>query len=303
MTTENTPHGTVAHLTAEDRTAVTARAVAAAAQVAKQHGIAVDAPAVLADRYAVRVHLRPAPLVARVSTFTALLRPPVESWLARELAVTSFLHGLGAPVVPPSDLLPPGPHLQDGFAISFWKHVAPLSDEPAPAEVAGAMLAELHQVLRRYQGPLPFLAPPSNDIRHGLDRLEQLGDVLSASEVSMLRKVADRLLPAAEQEQLPVQPLHGDAHTYNLIQSRDGFLWNDFEDVCMGPIAWDLSTLSDPEDKMLRAYPGAPSLAELEPYRLLRLLHGAVWVFALTPELDTWTAQARGMLDMLRGLA
>jgi hypothetical protein len=291
------------HLTPEARAAVTARAVAAAVQVAKQHGIAVEAPVVLAERYAVRVHLRPAPLVARVSTFTALLRPPIESWLARELAVTSFLHRLGAPVVPPSPLLPSGPYLRDGFAISFWQFVAPLSDEPAPAEVAGAMLAELHQALRGYHEALPFLAPPFNDIPRGLERLEQIGTVLSPDEVSMLRRLADRLLPAAQQASREVQPLHGDAHGYNLIRSPSGLLWNDFEDVCMGPIAWDLSTLSDPEDRMLQAYPGAPAPAELEHYRRLRLLHGAVWVFALTPELDEWTVQARGMLDMLRTFA
>jgi hypothetical protein len=290
-------------LTPEDRAVFTARAVAAATKVAESYGVTVANPAVLADRYAVRVHLRPAPLVARVSTFTALLRPPVESWLARELAVTTFLHGLGAPVIPPSDLLPPGPHLRDGFALSFWKYVAPVSEETPAPEVAGKMLAELHQGLRDYPGELPLLAPPLNDIPRGLERLERMGTVLPPSEVSMLRNVADRLLPIIGAPQATVQPLHGDAHAYNLVPSASGLLWNDFEDACMGPIAWDLSTLSDPEGKMLGAYPDAPPAAALETYRQVRLLHAAVWVFALSPEVDEWVVHARGMLDMLRGLA
>jgi len=290
-------------LMAEDRAAVSARAVAAATKVAERHGIRVVAPTVLAQRYAVRVHLRPAPLVARVSTFTALLRHPIDAWLTRELDVTRFLHGRGAPVVPPSDLLPAGPHLADGFAISYWSYVTPVSDEVPAPEVAGRMLAELHGALREYPGELPLLAPPLNDIPRGLARLEGLPAVIAASEVAMLRRVADRLLPAVESSTSPLQPLHGDAHVYNLIPSAHGLLWNDFEDACRGPVAWDLSTLSDPEGEMLAAYPGAPAAETLEAYRRVRLLQAAVWVLALVPEVDEWAGYARGMLDALRPLA
>jgi hypothetical protein len=290
-------------LTAEDRAAVSARAVAAAIDVAHQHGIRVTDAEVLAERYALRVHLRPAPVVARVSTFTALLRQPIEAWLARELDVTSFLHERGAPVVPPSDLLPPGPHLRDGFALSFWSHVAPISDElPAP-ELAGRMLAELHGALRDYPGELPFLAPALNDIPRGLERLEAMPTVLPVADVTMLRRVAERLLPTVEASTAAHQALHGDAHVYNMLHSARGLLWNDFEDVCRGPVAWDLTTLSDPENKMLAAYPDPPSAETVEAFRRVRLLHATVWVLALLPELDEWAVYARTMLDALRPLA
>jgi hypothetical protein len=45
------------------------------------------------------------------------------------------------------------------------------------------------------------------------------------------------------------------------------------------------------------------STATLETYRQVRLLHAAVWVFALAPEVDEWVVHARGMLNMLRELA
>ncbi len=290
-------------LTPADRAAISARAVAAAVAVAKRHGIEVTEPVVLADRYAIRVHLRPAPVVARVSVYTALLRRPIEAWLARELDVATFLHGRSAPVVPPSDLLPPGPHVHDGFAISFWTHVPPVTEEPPSPEVTGRMLAELHGALRDYPGELPLLAPPLSDIPRGLERLEPMSDVLAANDLAMLHKVADRLLPALESTRAPLQPLHGDAHAYNLITSARGPLWNDFEDVCRGPVAWDLSSLGDPEGRLLAAYPGAPSPDELVLYREVRLLHVVVWVFALLPEYDEWAAHARDMLDALRPLA
>ena len=290
-------------LTVEDRVVVSARAVAAATRVAESYGIRVVEPVVLSDRYAVRVHLRPAPLVARVSTFTALLRHPIDAWLTRELDVTMFLYGRGAPVVPPSDLLPAGPHLRDGFAISFWSYVAPVCDETPAPEVAGKMLAELHDALREYPGELPLLGPPLNDIPRGLARLDGMSDVIPVGDVAMLRRVGDRLLQTVEDSTLPVQPLHGDAHVYNLIPSARGLLWNDFEDVCRGPVVWDLTTLSDPGDKMLAAYPEAPPAETLEAFRRVRLLHGAVWVLALLPEVDEWAVHARGMLDALRRFA
>lgn len=206
-------------------------------------------------------------------------------------------------MVPPSDLLPPGPHVHDGLTISFWRYVAPSSDEvPAPA-VAGRMLGELHQVLRDYPGELPLFAPPLGDIPRGLDRLERMPSVLPASDVALLRTIADRLLPALRSIDAPLQPLHGDAHVYNLIPTAQGPMWNDFEDTCRGSVAWDLSSLSDADGQMLAAYPGAPSAEELALHRQVRLLHAVVWVFALLPEVDEWAAHVGPMLDAVRALA
>ncbi|HQP35296.1 MAG TPA: aminoglycoside phosphotransferase family protein [Polyangiaceae bacterium] len=292
-----------APLTSEDRAAIARRALEAATRLAGRHGVKSSEPAVLAERYALRVHLRPAPVVARVSTFTSLLREPIDAWLGRELDVSAFLHGRGAPVVPPSDLLPPGPHREDGFAISLWSYVEPVSNELPGPEVAGRMLAELHESLREYPGDLPHLAPPLNDIPRGLDRLEQMPAVLPASELAMLRRVADRLLPALREAVSPAQTLHGDAHVYNMISTSRGLLWNDFEDTCRGPIEWDLSSLIDPDGKALAAYAGAPSIETVEAFRKARILHGTVWVLALLPEIDELAVQARAMLDMLRPLA
>jgi hypothetical protein len=135
----------------EDRAALTARAVTASVTVAAAHGLRVDDPRVLADGCAVRVYLRPAPVVARISTLTALLRTPIEAWLAREVAVADFLAAHGAPVVAPSDTLPPGPHHRDGLVMTFWRYAQPVSEAVPDTTVTGRMLAELHAVLREYQ--------------------------------------------------------------------------------------------------------------------------------------------------------
>lgn len=277
------------------RTALTARAVAAAVSVASAHGIKVDAPYVLNNAYSVRVYLHPAPIVARVSTVTAVLRTPIQSWLAREISVAEFLAGRGAPVVGVSDRLPAIVHQHDGLFMTFWRYVQPVSDSlPAP-KLIGRMLSELHTLLQDYPEDLPLLAPPQNDIPRGLERLKQAGDILTTSDFTLLRETYDRLLPQLQSD--PVQPLHGDANALNLIPTAEGWLWNDFEDTCKGHIAWDLINL-DEQGRL--AYPHAPDSTFLEPYIKMRQLHAIVWVYALLPEFPDWYEHAKVMLNHLK---
>jgi hypothetical protein len=276
---------------------LTARAVAAAVSVATAHGVSVNDPHVLADAYSVRIHLRPAPIVARISTITSLLRSPIESWLLREISVAEFLRSKGANVVPPSDILPPGPHYYDGLFMTFWRYFQPVSDALPESAIVGRMLAELHAVLRDYPGDLPLLAPPFNDIPRGLERIERAGDILPKSDLMLLQETYNRLLPQLSNSVDLLQPLHGDAHAFNLIPTADGLLWNDFEDTCIGPVAWDLINL---DDAGRAAYPDAPDSATLEPYIKMRQLHGIVWVYALLPEFPNWLEYAKIMLDDLR---
>jgi hypothetical protein len=78
------------------------------ATAGRPDGLAVDA-ALLHDGVNVVLHLRPAPVVARIATLTPLLRPAVGRHFGRGVALAGALAAAGAPVVPPSDLLPPAP--------------------------------------------------------------------------------------------------------------------------------------------------------------------------------------------------
>lgn len=280
-----------------DRKALTSRAVAASVAIASKYGIKVDDPQILADAYSVRVHLQPAPIVVRISTITPVLRYPIESWLLREISVTKFLVAKGAPVVPPSDLLPPVVHSYDGFFMTFWRYIPVVSDVITESETVGKMLAELHAVLRGYPGKLPLLASPLNDISRGLERLQQVGNILSAEDLGLLREAYDTLLPKVTNPVGLLQPLHGDAHAGNLIATAKGLLWNDFEDTCMGLVAWDLVNIDDITRK---GYGGDPKLEVLKIYQKMRHLHVIVWVYALSPEFPDPVKYARIMLDDLR---
>ena len=94
-------------------------ALAAAAELARAHGVRVHEPLVLADGADLVVHLRPAPLVAKVALSTHLVREPA-AWQARELAVAAHLDRAGVPVVRASDLLPAVVHELDDQVLTSW---------------------------------------------------------------------------------------------------------------------------------------------------------------------------------------
>ncbi|WP_448611537.1 phosphotransferase family protein [Geodermatophilus sp. URMC 60] len=251
-----------------------ARAVLAARAVAAGHGVRSAEPRVLQDGVNVVVHLAPEPVVARVGTLTPLLRPAPLRSFAREVAVAGALAGAGAPVVAPSDLLPPGPHRYAGLEVSFWRHVEVLPHPPAPGEVSAA-LVELHGAL----ADMPVDGAPLDTPLDDLARFASLGRAWGAPPL-LLDRLRDRLAELGPQLDGEVAPLHGDAHPGNLLATPDGWLWTDLEDTCPGPRAWDLACLRSTSRLDGRAALdaiGGPSDAELSPWLELRRLHAAAW--------------------------
>ncbi|HEY4590942.1 MAG TPA: phosphotransferase [Thermoanaerobaculia bacterium] len=288
----------------EDTRDLPARALEAALAVARAHGVRSTDPEILAARSNLIIHLRPAPVVARVAGATAILRPDVREWFAREVAVAGFLVGQGARVVPPSGEIPPGPQEHDGLILSFWRFVQPdPGRQPSVAEAAAA-LQELHGALRDFPGELPVLTSPLVEVPRLLDRIERRGD-LEASDAALLRDAYERLSPVLRSSARPAQALHGDAHLRNLIATAKGLLWNDFEDTCSGPIEWDLACfcgpLSEGRETALAAYgAGAPSLDELAPWLEARELQGTVWLAAMSPLFPDRRSRAEEMLARWR---
>ena len=98
-------------------------AAEAAVKVAARLGVRCTDPVILADGANVIVYLSPAPVVAKVAASTPAVRPEPAAWLQRELDVTRFLAGRGAPVVAPSPEVPATVYHGDGQVMSFWQYV------------------------------------------------------------------------------------------------------------------------------------------------------------------------------------
>ena len=250
-------------------------AVRAAVAVAARFMINSTEPVVLADGANIVVHLRPAPVVAKVAASTPEVRPRVQDWLQRELDVSTFLAAEGAPVAPPSPELPATTHHGDGHVMSFWRYLPPDPARP-DEETIGSMLRDLHAVLRRYPEALSELAP-LQDIPAYLARPQtQVSEKGKAALAAAYQRLTTRLDRTNDQ-----QALHGDAGAGNLMATEQGWLWHDFEDTCSGPIAWDVaaSTSSRYQDgpRVLAAYRDPVDPEELAVCEQLRWLHLTVW--------------------------
>ncbi len=111
----------------------------------------VSEPVVLGRGMNVLVHLRPAPVVARVTRLAHLVS-----------AIDAFAGGvglaaaLGERAISPAGLIEPGPHAAGGRYITFWTY---RPGDPAPPSEAGAALRAFHDAARSYRGPLRSFDP------------------------------------------------------------------------------------------------------------------------------------------------
>ena len=263
-----------------------ASSLAAAQAVAREHGVACDEAVRIAAGSNVLVHLKPAPVVARVMTGTAVLHDDPEQWLTREIAVGAFLAERTDLVVAPSDILPPGPHEQDGLWMTLWKFVAHDEQAPAPRpEELGRSLRRLHAALADFPGDLA----PLSEIRDWLAQL--LAELrpsppLTQRDIDWLRFELDALTPAVFESSVSAQALHGDASMSNVLRTDSGLVWNDLEDVCAGPVAWDIAGLVASArargqsakfvEELLAAY-GEPGVEGLEAFLEAHALYDIVW--------------------------
>ena len=254
--------------------------------VARAHGLGFGEAVILSTGSNVLVHLRPAPVVARVMAGTVVLHDDPQRWLAREVSVMSFLAPSGVAVAP-SPLIAPGPHLQDGLWMTFSEWVAH-ENHPQPlgeAEEFGRALRDLHDELLGYTGELGALV----DLRADIERLHGLLRPTAALSAQMIASLHQRLIALDDvvfRAPLAAQALHGDASLSNLLRTPDRLIWNDFEDTFRGPVHWDVAGYamslrdrgSDPGfiRRALDAY-GWSDIRELAPFAAAHEVYGEIW--------------------------
>ncbi|HEY7632583.1 MAG TPA: aminoglycoside phosphotransferase family protein, partial [Thermoleophilaceae bacterium] len=240
---------------------------------------------VLAGGSNVLVHLKPAPVVARVMTSTNVLHDDLESWLTREVTVGVFL-AERAVAVAPTRLAPPGPHQHDGLWMTLWDYVPHDTSGGLPgANELGDSLRRLHAALAEFTGELEQLMSIQQWIGRLLDELRPAPS-LSSADIESLRARLHGLTPRVFDSPQPTQAIHGDTSISNLLRTDHGLLWNDLEDVCSGPVAWDVAGLVTSArirgaddafvEEMLDAY-GGPRLDELSDFIAADELYMTVW--------------------------
>ena len=207
--------------------------IRAAVETAIAHGITPDRCDILQNGSTLVLRLTET-LVARVVQDVDGPRQGTE-WFARENAIAQHLTENGAPVIPLHPELPPGPHEHLGYPMNFWQFVTRVDAEPDPIKI-GRTLRECHDIMRHFAEPLPKLAILTESLAILQDR-----ELFPHSTQQMLR---DHLTHSSEVlNRYPHQPLHGDAHMGNLINTTLGLLWTDWEDTFSGPVEWDAASI------------------------------------------------------------
>lgn len=211
-------------------------AIRAACSVATDLGLSFERAIVLQHRSNAIIHLFPTTVVARVATIPTTVRQG-DRWFARELAIARHLAAANAPIIPPSSDLDPGLHQHSGLWLSFWKFVEAL-EQPFDPYQAGQALRTCHQALKFFPGELPILALLT-EARQLL--VQSIAPAFSPTDADLLMQIGERSIQ--QLSRLPMQPIHGDSHSGNVLNTAQGVLWTDWEDTFVGPIEWDLACL------------------------------------------------------------
>jgi hypothetical protein len=206
---------------------------------AKALGLNGVTPAVINNNWNLTVRLAPYPIVARVANLSPGEDPELRrETLAREIKVVRHLSMRGVPVVPYTEIVPPGPHRVGGKWMTLWEYQPAYPLPELGGEDAVDMIGDLAAAMADFKEPVPRLGVWRNVSR-------------SAAGLRPFMKTDSRiagLMPVFEQVDERIRsidtlfPAHGDAHPRNLIASAAGWRWIDFEEVSNMPKFWDLAS-------------------------------------------------------------
>lgn len=214
--------------------AETRRAVNAAISVAASLDLAVDEAVVLNDSNRMVARLLPCDIVARVSP-TGWFSAAREVELARRLAEET-----DAPVAGLDPRVEPSAHERDGFEIALWTYFEPaLSGALAPADYARE-LERLHEALRQVDVSAPHFTDHLAEIRRWLADHDVTPELTDEDRELLADRITDPgplFLEGGAAEQL----LHGEPHPWNVLVTKDGPLFIDFENCARVPVEYDLA--------------------------------------------------------------
>jgi hypothetical protein len=222
----------------EDKTKMEAsevrRAVDAAMACASALGLGVEDAIVLNDSNRLVLRLLPCDVIARVAPPAHPASAQLEVDVVRRLAETD------SPVAAFDPRVEPRLYMRDGFAVSLWTHYEQgLSARELPAPEYAHALQRLHAGLREID----------TTTQHFTDRVVETQQWVASHEVTPDLTDADRKLLADTLEDLTrsiiargaaEQLLHGEPHPWNVLSTKGGLLFIDFENALRGPVEYDL---------------------------------------------------------------
>ncbi len=266
-------------------------AIAAASSTAFELGLRAAETVLLQDANRIAVRLLPGDVLARVAPVVIQATAEFELEVARRLADS------GCPVGAPDPRVEPRVYLRDGFAITFWTYYEPVSlDAVEPAEYADA-LARLHAGMRGIDLPSPHFTERVEHAQQVVGSHDRSPDLIDGDR-EFLANTLRSLRTAVERSGAPEQLLHSEPHPGNLLQTKDGLLFIDFETCCRGPVEFDVAGTSG---KVGRYYPGIDQRL-LAACRALTLALVASWRSDRADQYPEGRKMRGELLDRIRAM-
>lgn len=210
------------------------RAVTASMSVGISLGLDVDDAAVLNDSNRLVVRLLPCDVVARVSP-TGWYSAAREVEVARRLAEET-----DGPIAGLDPRVEPRVHERDGFEIAMWSYFESVdAGALTPADYAHA-LERLHGALRQIDVTVPHFTDRLAEIQQWLADPDFTPDLTDADRTLLADRIANPgplFLDGSAAEQV----LHGEPHQWNVLVTKDGPLFIDFENCARGPVEYELA--------------------------------------------------------------
>jgi aminoglycoside phosphotransferase (APT) family kinase protein len=157
-----------------------------------------------------------------------------------EVELVNRLAQLDSPVAALDARVEPRVFVRDGFKITMWAYFEPVHSRILPPGEYTHALARLHAGLRRIEVTT----------EHVMDRVAATERDVASREVTPDLADPDRALLADTLRDLgrsildrraPEQLLHGEPHSGNVLNTKGGPLFIDFENTARGPVEYDLA--------------------------------------------------------------
>ncbi len=266
--------------------------MAAAISTAASLDLTIENAIVLHDSNTLTLRLLPCDVLARVA-LVARQVAQFEVELAQRLAVS------GCPVATLERRVDPRVYERDGFVVTLWTYYEPATQRAiSPADYSHALL-RLHAGMRTLAIPTP----------HFMDRVEEAQQLVASRDHTPALADADRELLGDTLRSLrraigdlgaAEQLLRGEPHPGNVLTTKNGLIFIDFETCCSGPVEFDLAHAPE---AVSEHYPGV-NQGLLRACRILVLAMVTTWRWERGDQLPNgrqlgiaWLSQLRAALD------
>lgn len=216
----------------------------AAVSVAASLGLPAEDAMVLFNSNKLALRVTPCDVLARVS-FVGLEVAQLELHRALRLAEA------GCPVGAVQPQVAPVVYERDGFAVTLWAFYDSAT-HPVPDKDYAQALAQLHVGMRTVDLASPRFTDRISEAQQIAANPDLSPDLAEADRELLGDRLAD-LRHLIDKFGAAEQLLHGEPHPGNVLGTRHGPVFIDFETICRGPVEFDLAHVPE---AVCEHYPG-----------------------------------------------